>query len=165
MGVLGADTPCETHNREILEKLLQSPAITKVILIARYDMYVSRHGAPFLDGFARVVEALAAKNKQVVIVYPVPKPPGDVPTLLARRARIGAPTELHIPRMEHERRNRVTIERLDELVHRFGAIAVRPDRVLCDAEQCSTLEHGNVLYFDDNHLSLKGAALVAPLIE
>lgn len=52
--------------------------------------------------------------------------------------------------------------RLAEIAERYPNVEVLPvfDR-LCNRERCAAMQYGEVLYFDDDHLSRQGARLVA----
>lgn len=52
---------------------------------------------------------------------------------------------------------------LDSIPDRKNLIRVRPDKILCDTlipGRCVTQIGNEVLYYDDDHLSNKGAQLV-----
>jgi hypothetical protein len=38
--------------------------------------------------------------------------------------------------------------------------SIKPAASLCNNDYCSAVKNGNVMYFDDNHLSLTGAEYV-----
>lgn len=155
---------CLRHDREMLAQLTASPTVRTVILVAQYRRYLGRFGPRFLADFAAVATALARAGKQVVVVYPIPSPPGPVPSLLARRAmRGGAPTEVAIPRAAYDAESQAIVAALDRLTAQLGVIAVRPADRLCDATRCALSADGRVLYWDDRHLSVAGATYLAPL--
>jgi hypothetical protein len=63
-----------------LERIIATPSVRTLVLPGRYRIY------PFDDpdaGLMDAMDALAAAGKRVVLVYPVPEPGVDVPTVLA----------------------------------------------------------------------------------
>lgn len=163
IGVFASSTPdCEAHNLNILENLARGGAMETVILIADHRSHFARFGAAYLEGLARVADSLAEAGKKVVVNWPIPAPPGDVPTLLARRALAGLdPAGLEIDEAAFNAENREVLMFLDRLVRRPNVSGARPGDYLCVDGRCRTVANGRVLYFDGSHLSLQGAALAA----
>ncbi len=63
----------------------------------------------------------------------------------------------------YKARNESTIATLDSIPDRENLIRVRPDKIFCDTfipGRCVTQIGNEVLYYDDDHLSNKGAQLV-----
>ena len=107
-----------------------------------------------------------ATGKTLVLVYPVPEAGWHVPNLMARHLARGEMPAGGVS-TDHGRflaRNRATIAALDAIPDHPRLVRVRPDALLCDSlipDRCALALEGRPLYFDEDHLSLKGAALVA----
>ena len=165
VGVFDDDPRCERHNEDVLDHLVQSKSLEQVVLVARYVAYEHRDGGRFLAGFAQVAKRLADAGKRVIVVYPIPAPPGHVPSILARLAMLGRDLhEAEIDRATYERANHDTIAALDELVRHPGIRGAHPESVLCGADKCEVMAGTQVLYFDVDHLSRTGARLVIPTL-
>jgi hypothetical protein len=151
VGLTFSDRPrCKDHNLEVLNRLVESKTITKVILVALYKRYHKRLGAPFLHSFEDVVTTLTRAGKQVYIVYPIPTPLENVPAMLARYALLDNDLRrAHIDRAGYDADNRDTIAALDA-------------ELLCTAARCEVLVEDKVMYFDDLHLSVAGATYLMP---
>ncbi len=161
----GARPLCEAHNADMVKHLSESTTITTVILVARYESYEFRYG-DILPGLERVAQALARAGKRVIITYPIPEPPGDVPSMLARYAQLERdPHDLHIDRAEYERVNAATIAFLNRLTEQPGIVGAHPETRLCDQTRCELYVDDTVLYFDANHLSIAGATYVMPAFD
>lgn len=162
--------PCDEHNRTVLRELIARSSIRHVVLVARYELYEREHGPAFLSAFGAVARALADAGKHVVVVYPMPRPPAHVPTLLARRAMQGLEPRdvVTVAAADYQRINGAAIAFLDDLTRDPRFTAVRPADVFCaaaDTHDCAALIGDAVLYFDDGHVSLAGARLLLPLID
>jgi peptidoglycan/LPS O-acetylase OafA/YrhL len=165
-----AGSLCEKHNQMMLAALAQDEAVHTVILAARFESYAKKYGAaPFLAAYERVVTALAQAGKRVVLVYPVPKPPAHVPTLLAQKEHAGVdPRTVFIEKSFWQSDNAEAIATLDRLVRDGGGrvIAARVEALLCaDGTRCLLMNGDDVLYYDENHLSLAGARFVLPAFD
>jgi hypothetical protein len=58
-------------------------------------------------------------------------------------------------------RNKFILEKLDSLPYGEQLHSVKPFQALCGESFCPAVKNNAALYFDDNHLSVSGAALVA----
>jgi len=165
IGLFGDARPaCDRHNADVLAKLVAARSIETVILVARYEAFYRASGDGFFSTFERVVRDLAEGHKQVIVTYPIPRPPAYVPMMLARYQQRGrALTEAFIERRDYERENGPVIAFLDRLTTLPNVRGVRPADRLCDRERCAVAAAGRALYYDNVHLSLAGAELVIPL--
>ena len=140
----------------------EPPAISdqpgRVLDIATAELLAERY-------VRQTVETLRQMGKTVVLVYPVPEVGYDVPSTLARLALFGhEPDSFTRPLALHRTRSRFITGVLDGLGD-DGIIRLRPDTRLCDDKDCLVYADGQPLYHDDDHLSLAGAAWLAPLFE
>jgi hypothetical protein len=168
LGLFEERPACARHNREVVAGLGAPGGPRTVILVARYEAYTADVGeAAFFAAFGRAVDALVAAGKRVVVVHPIPQPSGSVPTLLATRAhRGGDPHDVVIDRARYDADFAVAKAALDDIVARHGGrvTGAHPEAVLCDASRCALMLDDDVLYFDDHHLSLRGAERVLPAL-
>ena len=154
---------CSAHNAAVLGELLQDTSIHRVVLVARYELYLAHQAAAFEEGLRNSVVALTAAGKDVVLVEPVPTYGYPVPAALAALHRRGQPVESFGQPLEayrHEQEAALAmLRRLGEIP---GVQVVKTSDVVCSSGRCAVVAGNKPLYFDDNHLSLVGArALVA----
>ncbi|KFI31711.1 acyltransferase [Haematobacter massiliensis] len=126
-----------------------------------------RREARVISAYAAQVAALAERFN-VVLVYPYPEAGWKVPLRVAREMIFDPQAKPAISTsMAFFHR------RADAVITAFDAIdnpriaRVRPDRLLCDTfipDRCTNAFGGRMFYFDDNHPSPEGAALIAPEI-
>ncbi len=190
---------CPQFNEAMLQGLARHPEIHTVILIARHSVYVegtTRDYGPaerysdqnvlvtnldesiselaprkeyYAQQFEQTIERIAAMNRRIVLVYPVPEIAYDVPRTLARFVAQGrSPSDLTIAKSDYETRNEFIIGVMDSFENE-SIVRVKPADKLCESDRCITVNDGDSLYFDDDHLSLEGGAyiseLFAPLFE
>lgn len=119
----------------------------------------------FKRGMAESVRRLAQSGKRVLVIDPVPIYHYPLPAALAQRWRRGGDLDaLGQPVAQYLAHQASALALVDQLTATGAAqrVAVRP--ILCGAERCAVLDGQHSLYFDDNHLSMHGAARVASAV-
>jgi len=123
-------------------------------------------GDAFRAEFARRLVDTActlAVHRPVYLMRPVPEMPVEVPKVLSRRLAMGWMGEVSITRASYQARHALVWAAQDEAAKRCGARILDPLPYLCDNERCYGSRHGRPLYYDDDHLSMTGAALLSPM--
>jgi peptidoglycan/LPS O-acetylase OafA/YrhL len=117
-------------------------------------------------GLARTLEDLSTFADVIYIVTGVPEVGKNVPHAVWLRTRGMPGLDVSPTRAEYDARQRDTLALLDRMAARFAKVRlVHPSDVLCDARHCRTVENGEPLYADDDHLSVRGQRLLRPLFE
>ncbi len=119
------------------------------------------------DRLKDAVTRIAASGKRVILLYPVPDPGFDVPDRMARQLwQTGVMPEMPgIPLPAFESYSAETFELLDKSAAIDGAVGLDLTSLFCDATTgCAVARDSIPLYFDSNHLSLAGSALVTPAL-
>lgn len=186
-----AANQCSAYYEAVREYLLQTPSISIVIIAARHQMYVEGDsgqlgpsegmtgpkvkpvaapdlptaplGAAYAARLTLLVHELAKAGKTVVLVKPVPEVGYDVPTTLALQ-RWSAPdvaNELSRPMAMYNDRTASFAAAFDPNRLPPSAIIIDPTLDFCDATTCRTVRDGKPLYYDDDHVSLSGARIMA----
>lgn len=159
---------CATHNRAVLDGLIQDARVDRVLLVARYGLYLHRpDAAKFEAGLASSVAALREAGKQVLLVDPFPEYGYPVPAALAQRLQREAPlNELGQSVARYREQQRDALALLERLGKQPGVSRLRTAEWLCRTDHCDVLQPPlQPLYFDDNHLSLSGARRLRPAVD
>jgi hypothetical protein len=99
------------------------------------------------------------------LLDPVPTYHYPVPAALALRSRRGEPLQAQGQAVAHyDTRQAAALALTDTLTAQGGARRVVMRELLCSQPRCAVLDGEHSLYFDDNHLSMHGAAKVAPAV-
>lgn len=167
---LGFEPPgrprCAAVNSALLERLVADTSVDSVLLVARYEFYLDGPGATaFEAGLVQSIQRLHAAGKQVLLLDPVPTYHYPVPAALAMRWRRG--DELAAQGQmaaDYRIRQAASLALVQRLTADGQAERVGLDQLLCGGPRCKVLEGDASLYFDDNHLSMTGAAIVAPAV-
>lgn len=153
---------CMSQNAAILSHI-QASDIGTIILAARFANDDYPDAGALFDGVEAAIGALIENEKTVILIGAMPEPGFAVPRRLALAANDGSALEtLAIPKPAAERARAID-NRLADIAARTGAIVFAPSEQLCNPD-CTLYEQGQSLYFDDNHLSMAGARLLAPAL-
>lgn len=176
---------CLAPGRRI-EALLKDPNITDVILHGRWGLYAEGEAsanepntrprqfdasskdanrAAFAKVLRGTVETIRAAGKRVTILGPVPELEINLPAAMIKAKMRGLSPDLSLARSKFDQRASAVMPVLQELAQIEGVRVLYPHELLCDGQSCKTEEGGKALYFDDDHLSPAGSALIRPLIE
>ncbi len=154
---------CREHNADTLAHLKADSRVKTVILTANYLRYDNDESAAMLGGLEISALELQNAGKQVVIVYPLPVYGFDPPSQAGLALRLGRdPAAIGMSRADFDRDNRLVTTELDGFTAAHGILPLRPADMLCDASLCRVYNAKlGVLYFNNQHLSLTGAGLLA----
>jgi SGNH domain (fused to AT3 domains) len=179
---------CATSSKEILQWVLDNPSVRTVVLAARWAYWtrgdgfkieqvepitlsLQNGGGRRLDtaqvlggGLETTVATLLAAHREVWIVGPTPEVGFDVP-MSRYRHELGIDRDVNIDplRSEYAARQEPVFQLFKAIGTRFPSVRfVWPHQALCDPNRCRTVQDGRALYYDDDHLSVYGAELIAP---
>ncbi len=138
--------------------------IPHIILAARWEVYPPT--AEFRAALVRTVSTLQAGGARVYLVKDVPEPGFEVPRVIALRALGGGTLDtLGTTPAQHLRAHAPLQSTFDQLA-RAGAILLDPaPAFLAPGGSYRVIKDDQVLYFDTNHLTVEGAALLTPLFQ
>lgn len=133
------------------------PRIDVVVLVARYMLRV-----PQLRQ-ALVATLTALRGKRVIFVDQVPELGFDPRTCVSRTT--GERTACSLPRAEVDARQQPYRAIADQVLAGFpNAVRVDPLPLFCTAQVCSAWRDGEMMYHDADHLSPRGAVVLAAAI-
>ena len=142
----------------------------------RGDVYYTVRGIPLtadittrrramLEAYVDTIKALRNGRRKIYVVLPVPEQGWDVPKYLGRIAMRGD-SQVDVPALPLS----VYDSRNAELMHAFNTLADDPSIVFVDSTAafcnlpdrpgCISSIAGEPLYYDDNHLTNEGAAML-----
>lgn len=180
---------CETHNRQLMERLLR-PDIQGVVIAGRYPYFLDRGAynngeggietgrqwwfepavkeagreSALVSGFVEPVKLLLKAGKRVVLVYPVPEMGWHVPQYQFKRLlKERAVPEISIGLDRYRQRLQPVAEAFDSLGSHPLLVRVRPEELMCDRSLGRCYAHdseGRLWYRDDDHVNDAGASLL-----
>jgi peptidoglycan/LPS O-acetylase OafA/YrhL len=114
----------------------------------------------YWQNFEQIVRELQDSGKHVVVVYPIPELKRHIkniimPTTIFHDVN-NEPTNT-VAYDFYLQRHIGVLDELERLHSMYQFDSIKPAASLCNNDYCSAVKNGNVMYFDDNHLSLTGA--------
>jgi peptidoglycan/LPS O-acetylase OafA/YrhL len=177
---------CRAYN-DAARALIEASGAEQVVLMARWTHYtrtptygreertrvviaddqstrasVRGNDAVLARGLERTLEFLAARR--VFVVATVPEVGRPVPQALAQAHRLGRDLDIRPTLVEYRERQRTVAELLADAARRHEFVLLEPASLLCRSGHCQVEQDGRPLYFDDNHLSNRGGAALAPML-
>lgn len=186
---IGADyRPCTEFNRQVIRYIESEPQVKVVVLSARWTLYTEnrRYGDDpgpitylvddqdvelnaasskrvFTRGMIATISAIQEMGRQVIVLGTIPPIGVNVPECLARNYLPFSGREACDGDAAQVRHH---LEFADAEILRVAGLnrnvcAYFPKQALCPADRCQTVAEGQILYANDDHLTLSGAAFVA----
>lgn len=118
--------------------------------------------------YSGYVETLCtlAKNNPVYLLKPTPELKLNVPNIMGRSLLAsGKEQRVSVSMAEYKERNQVALRLLDKVANKCNITLLDPIPYLCDGERCYGDIDGLPIFFDDDHLNLRGSELLKPLFE
>ena len=175
---------CRAFNDAALEAVLAEKGIRVVVLAARWDAYargnllLTPDGGQvsfaasqqlLVDSLRKLLSALAASGRHVILVGQVPLPPPQAAMCTARARFRGldehrcAIDSLNDGAQTEHLVNQVLSEAVSNL--ESSVQVVHPYDYLCGHQNCVIQVNGQLLYLDESHLSSSGARLLGSGLE
>lgn len=118
--------------------------------------------AALRDGIVKTACELA-QLRPVYMLRPIPEMKYSVPKTMGRALMFGKIEDVSIPFSEYQQRSRISWETQDLAMQQCGVKLLDPTAYLCSGGTCRGARDGIPLYYDDDHLSERGAALLVPM--
>jgi len=175
------------YSEGIVDHIRSNPALKTVILFANWRLYTStskptnswtflntsktesleihEQEQRFSSQLKSTVTRLMNSGKQVIIVYPVPRPACNVPDYLARFSVSGRPLPETVKSGDYFIEEQVVLNALDAIPHHDRVLRVYPHTLLLQNDEVRIMHAGNPLYYDARHLSPPGAWYLKDIFE
>jgi peptidoglycan/LPS O-acetylase OafA/YrhL len=185
----GADySPCREFNRQVMAYLESDASIEAVVLSARWTLYTenARFGDDpgpitflvddeerklssetsrrvFSRALEATVQALRRARRTVIVLGTIPALGVNVPDCLARNERPFSGVRSCDAEASQVRSHNAFAD--GEIMRIAGALpgvcVLLPERTICPDDRCRGTANGDILYANDDHLSVSGARFVA----
>lgn len=106
-----------------------------------------------------------SKTNDMYVIKPTPEFVTELPKTTAKDLLNGGLGNIKIALNIYEERNSVVNQVIDKMAKACKVKVLNPVNYLCYKEACHGALQGNVLYYDDNHLSEYGNRLLIPMFK
>ena len=180
---------CERQVNRFLVEVQHYPKDVPVIVVNRLNAYLlgnneSQNGQPqtyvhtpystknlhvfqeeIVKGYKQAVCQLS-KTHPVYVLQPIPEMGKNVLNEELKYSMIFQQgLGMKIPKSSHVQRSQLHLDVNEKLAQQCGVKLLDPLPYLCDEQQCYGSQNNIPYYFDDDHLSLRGARRLMPLFE
>jgi peptidoglycan/LPS O-acetylase OafA/YrhL len=154
---------CERWRGEILQRLQkQRPQLIVVSMSRRYgaDFGFTAYDRAWLDSLGRLVTRLRGTGAKVLVLGPIPDPHSTVPACLS--AHINDAASCSQPRGVAVNDAGIAAEAAATATAGGRYEDITP--LFCTAERCPMIVGNNLVYRDDNHVTVEYARALSPVI-
>lgn len=134
------------------------------IFSTSYESPEPQYLREFRDHYVETACAIT-KHHPLYIVRPLPEMKLNVPYAMARDLLLGRTRDLSLPLNDYYQRHKFIWSVQDEASERCGAVILNPLPYLCHASACPATEAGKPLYYDDDHLGVRGGKKLIPMFQ
>ena len=156
-------TECQQWRGQIMSRLAgEHPALIILSMSRRYgaDFGFTAYDPAWISSLTRLVAQLRSTGAAVLVLGPIPDPHSTVPTCLS--AHLDDATACAQPRTAAVNHTGIAAEKAATLAG-GGQYADLTD-LFCTAEVCPVIVGNNLLYRDDNHVTIEYAQTLGPVL-
>ena len=122
----------------------------------------------YWQSFEKIVERLTNANKTVYVLFPIPELPMSIHKAAAPFSVINDQTLVNLNKTTsveyYLARHAFILNKLKSFSSLKNVVPIEPLKIICNSEYCPAIKDEQALYYDDNHLSIAGAQLIADVI-
>lgn len=176
-----SSTLCEKWTNSVVESIEEDSTITNVVIIYRMSSHLfgshsnyypdigddstDKERQVVISSYKNMIDKLIASGKKITLVAPVPELGESVKSTIKKSfveegdidsKKIGTSREYY------NRRNEYFLSELEKhFVVNQEIDVIYPTDFFCDDNHCYVIRGAKSLYFDDDHMSMHGAGMVA----
>lgn len=124
----------------------------------RTEQYFDEIKGGYISSLCKIAE-----NRELFVLGPIPELAVNVPNVMGRKALQGVKHRVSVDLESYLTRNSLALETLIAASNKCNITVLDPVPFLCNDEACYGDTGGQPIYFDDDHLSERGAELLIPL--
>jgi hypothetical protein len=156
-------TECEQWRRDIMTRLQsERPQLIVLSMSRRYgaDFGFTSYDWAWMDGLSRLVAQLRAMGSAVLVLGPIPDPHSMVPTCLSGHLD----NALACSPARPDAVNDAAIAAEAAATTGAGGQYADVSALFCTADRCPVIVGNNLVYRDDNHVTIEYAQTLGPVL-
>ena len=119
----------------------------------------------YWSSFKEMIERLHRAGKTVYVLFPIPELPLSMQKAVAPFSILSDKPLLPLNESTsvtyYKQRHRFILDKLESYPFNERIVAIKPLDIICNEAFCPAVKNEKALYYDDNHLSLSGAQMIA----
>ena len=137
----------------------------RIYITKSYSEFSEEFISEIYQGYVETLCSLTESNP-VYMLKPTPELKLNVPNIMGRSLLAsGKEKRVSVSMAEYKERNQIALRLLDEVANKCDITLLDPIPYLCDGERCYGDIDGLPIFFDDDHLNMRGSDLLKPLFE
>ena len=151
---------CLQWHENVLRDLTNQDSIQTVVVSYRNEQYIDNE--EYRRSLVRTIEQLSSADKKVILVLQAPLPGKHIYQYIKQSLLSDASDVKGLDKAEWNRIYKGYELLTDQVPN--STVVVNPADLLCSTTGCDVIRNKTALYFDDNHLSIEGARIIAKYI-
>lgn len=153
-------TACYKWHKKIVESLLKDQSIKTVVVSYRNEEYIENKD--YRNSLVKMIEKISSVDKKVILVLQAPLAGMHINKHLRKAFFNQRSDMIGLSNENWDEIYTSHLSLLEELP--ASTIIVNPKHLLCDNYGCYVIKNNIALYYDNNHLFIEGASIVARYI-
>ncbi len=150
---------CNDWQMYSVDKIANDPDIKYVIVSYRVETFLFEPG--YKEGFKLLINRLLNSDKKIILVMQAPKIDHYINYYI--RYSLAGMDVKSVKLADWKILNKDEYSFIKDLPKKVTVID--PADAFCDTTSCYAIRNNTSLYFDDNHMSVAGASMVAEIID
>jgi hypothetical protein len=147
-------------HQKVVEELIKDETVKTVILSYRNEYYLD--DLSYRTSLTELAKKLINSGKKVLLVLQAPLAGKHIDKYISHAFGSSEDNVYGLSRADWDKIYSERGNLLNELPSEVSVID--PESLFCDKTDCLVIKDGKALYFDDHHMSIDGAAIVAEFI-
>ncbi len=148
---------CANWQNSVIQKLKLDKSVSSVVVSYRNETYLKNE--PLRYALVNMLDSLVRSNKQVILVLQAPVPNTHINSSIRKEVFSSTSNVRGRSKDDWSKIYSAKESLLKELP--VEVKVVDPANLFCDKRDCYVVKDGIALYFDDDHMSVRGAEMVA----
>jgi len=160
----GVEKKCASSTQRFLDFASADLQLENIILASRWGVHARRAPSKFNLALRETVDRLLEVSRTVTIIGPVPELPFHLPQAMTKALMRGQARDFSVTYAAFREQQAYTLHTLAELDMLPRVRVLYPHGIFCSTKRCKSVEAGQPLYVDGDHLSPHGARLLTSLL-
>ena len=151
------ESVCYLWHEKVVNQLINDKEIEHVIISYRNEKYLGNNS--YRESLVKMINEILLSNKNIILVLQATLAEAGIEKYITEALKSKKNNIFGLTKLRWNEIYNSKNELLDELPNKVHV--VDPADILCDEVNCFTVSNGKAMYFDNDHMSIEAATLVA----